>query len=323
MIEVSALPLLSTVQDLGRRGYWAQGLGTAGVMDGFSHRIANWLLGNEDNDATLEIPLTPARFEVVEDTALALCGAACAASIDGLPLPRFWAGTLKAGQTLTLGAMREGARVYLAMPGGIDVPEVLASRSTQLREGVGGFHGRVLKPGDRLSGRDPARRCSANLSFAGPRPPRDDAGAITLRVIASSETAQFDQASQDALFAEPYRITAQSNRQGYRLEGPELRRVADGELRSHGIAPGVVQVPSGGQPIIQLSDAATMGGYPKIACVIEADLWRIGQARPGDRLRFVPVEFSQMRRAEADFADELMKARHAIAQARTLQRSWS
>lgn len=148
MIEVLSLPPPATVQDLGRDGYWAQGLGRAGAMDPVSQRLANLLLGNDVTAATLEIPMTPGQLRFGARIGFALAGAACGARLDDRPLPRIFAGIAEAGQVLTLGPMQAGARVYLALPGGLGVPVVLGSRSTQLREGFGGFEGRPLMPGD-------------------------------------------------------------------------------------------------------------------------------------------------------------------------------
>lgn len=322
MIEVLSIPPLATVQDLGRRGFWAQGLGSAGAMDPLAHRLANLLLGNDEEASTLEIPLTPARFALAEDSAFALVGAACNATLDGVALPRVWAGRARAGQVLELGAMTQGARVYLGLPGGIDVPQVLGSRSTQLREGFGGFEGRVLAPGDILCAAAP-RSTTPALSHS--LPPLREAGSaeIVLRVLPSAETDEFSAASREAFVTEPYMITPASNRQGYRLEGPSLAREAAGELRSHGIAPGIVQVPGGGQPIIQLADSATMGGYPKIGCVIEPDLWRLGQARPGDRLRFRLADLAEARAAQTAEAEYLEALRRHLADLRDLQKGWT
>lgn len=322
MIEVLSIPPLATVQDLGRRGYWADGLATAGVMDVRAHCAANFLLGNTADAATLEIPLTPARFQIVEDGAIALAGAACDARLDGVALSRNWSGRVVKGQVLTLGAMTDGARVYLALPGGIDVPERLGSRSTQIREGFGGFSGRVLAAGDRLTGRSVAVSRVGVLCCVLPDVRDRASGDIVLRALPSAETAQFSATARAAFFSQAYRVTAQSNRQGCRLEGPELDRVTKGELRSHGIAPGIVQVPGGGQPIIQLADAATMGGYPKIACVIEEDLWKIGQARPGDRLRFEQVDLLTARDIAADTVLEMERLQQGLCHARALQEGW-
>ncbi len=302
MIEILAIPPLATVQDLGRDGHWFQGLGRAGAMDSLAHRAANLLLGNDEDAATLEIPLTPAKFRFHGRQAFALAGAPCGARLDGRALPRVWAGMAEDGQVLDLGGMSDGARVYLALRGGIDVPEILGSRSTQLREAFGGLEGRVLAPGDRLVplGNETPLLPGHGLSLGLPPLRREGDGAITLRALPSTEHDDFSPAAQQAFWSTPYTVTPQSNRQGYRLDGVELTRAEIGELRSHGIVPGIVQVPGGGQPIVQLADSATMGGYPKIAAVIAPDLWRIGQARPGDQLRFERVDLAEAEKADRE-----------------------
>lgn len=313
MIRVLAIPPSATVQDIGRDGHWFQGLGRAGAMDPVSHRIANLLLGNPELAATLEIPLTPARFRFETRQAFAIAGAVCGARLSGRALPRIYAGMARTGDTLELGPMRVGARLYLAVPGGIDVPAVLGSRSTQLREAFGGLEGRVLAAGDVLrpaTHADPALP-AAGLSLDLPafRLPAD--GTVDVRALASTEHDLFDEASRTAFWSEPYRVTRQTDRQGYRLAGPPLEFTARVALRSHGIVPGIVQVPGGGQPIIQLADSATMGGYPKIAAVIEPDLWRIAQARPGGLLRFRRVGLAEAAHATEEFDRVLSSAGEA------------
>lgn len=325
MIEVLAIPPLATVQDLGRDGHWFQGLGRAGAMDVLSHSAANFLLGNDETAATLEIPLTPARLRFHGRQAFALAGAPCNARLDGRALPRVWAGVAEDGQLLELGGMPTGSRVYLALAGGIDVPEVLGSRSTQLREAFGGLEGRVIAPGDRLRARSNDLPDFPEAGLSLDLPPLRQAGEnhITLRALASTEHDEFSADAQSAFWSTAYGVTPQSNRQGYRLEGEALTRVSRGELRSHGIVPGIVQVPGGGQPIIQLADSATMGGYPKIAAVITPDLWRIAQARPGDRLRFVRVDLAEAERAERE-AETLFKGwKSDIARVSRQMRSWA
>lgn len=315
MIRVTSLPPLATVQDLGRDGHWFQGLGRAGAMDLVSHRIANMLLGNAETAATVEIQLTPARFRFDARQAFAIAGAICGARLAGRPLPRIFAGSAKAGDELELGPIRAGARVYIAVPGGIDVPEVLGSRSTQLREAFGGLEGRVLAAGDLLkpiNQADPALpRDGISLDVPDFRLPRD--GTIHLRALQSTEHDSFDDRSREAFWSEPYLVTRQNDRQGHRLDGPPLTRASKGELRSHGIVPGIVQVPGGGQPIIQLADSATMGGYPKIAAIIEPDLWRIGQARPGDRVFFHEVGLDEAALASQKQEAAFTEAEQALA----------
>ncbi len=325
MIRVISIPPLATVQDLGRDGHWFEGLGRAGAMDPVSHRIANILLGNSTSAATVEIPLTPARFRFETTQAFAIAGAVCGAKLDGRKLPRVFAGMAKAGDELEFGPISAGARVYLALPGGIDVPTVLGSRSTQLREAFGGHEGRVLNPGDLLNPvthSDPALPPSGlSLDLPEFRLPKE--GEIHLRALPSTEHDTFDPDALQKFWSEPFDVTRQNDRQGHRLSGPELTRTSTGELRSHGIVPGIVQVPSGGQPIIQLADSATMGGYPKIAAVIEPDLWRMGQARPGDTICFHKVGFAEAARATDDQEAAFAQAKQALANVREPELSWA
>jgi biotin-dependent carboxylase-like uncharacterized protein len=325
MIEVVAIPPLATVQDLGRDGYWAQGLGRAGAMDTLAHSVANLLIGNTPNAATVEIPLSPAEFRFTADMAFSLVGAACDARLADRALPRAWAGIGRSGQVLKLGAITECARTYLALPGGIDVPEVLGSRSTQLREAFGGLEGRVLRAGDILRpiGGTEFDLPDAGFSCALPTLYSEADRVIKIRALASSEHDSFTDAARQAFWTTEYEVTTQSNRQGYRLAGEPLEREPGEELRSHGIGPGIVQVPGGGQPIIQLADSATMGGYPKIAAVIEPDLWRVGQARAGDRLRFVKVGLDEAARAADENDRWLWGLKSQISRTTVQLRSWS
>lgn len=327
MIEVQFIAPMATVQDLGRDGYWAQGLGRAGAMDALAHRVANCLLGNDEGAATLEIQMTPATFKFTERTAFALVGASCSAKLGERSLPRVWAGVAEAETTLTLGTMgtgdANGARTYLALKGGIDVPEVLGSRSTQLREAFGGFEGRMLKAGDQLRPRDRAAPPSPTPEISVSLPPLWDGAEITVRALPSAEHDSFDADARAAFWSEGYTVSAMSNRQGFRLDGPELSRSATAELRSHGIYPGIVQVPGNGQPIIQLADCATMGGYPKIAAVIEQDLWRIAQAKAGQLIRFQRVDLDGAADAAAQAQAEWSALSRDIEAAIEQQKGWA
>lgn len=325
MIRVLSLPPLATIQDLGRDGHWFEGLGRAGAMDPVSHRIANLLLGNDASAATLEIPLTPARFRFETRQAFAIAGAPCGARLNAEPLPRIFAGYATAGDMLDLGPICAGARVYLAVPGGMNVPKVLGSRSTQLREAFGGHKGRVLAADDvlkPLSQSDPVLPpVGLSLDLPEFRMPRD--GEIHLRALPSTEHDSFDAASRKAFWSMPYDVTRENDRQGHRLDGPVLTRESTEELRSHGIVPGIVQVPGGGRPIIQLSDSATMGGYPKIAAIIEPDLWRMGQARPGDRIQFHKCNLAEAARAAVEHEDAFAKISQGLATAHAQEMSWA
>lgn len=293
-------------------------------MDGLSHRIANLLLGNDESAATLEIPLVPARFRFHSETAFSIAGAVCGAQLDNRSLPAIWAGVAKAGQVLALRGISKGARIYFAVPGGIDVPLVLGSRSTQLREAFGGFEGRMLSTGDLLNCVNDTWDAlpSGGISIGSPPVKRDDDNEIELRVLPSAEYDNFTSESVDSFWSSTYRVSPTSNRQGYRLEGKELFWTSTVELRSHGIVPGIVQVPGNGQPIIQLADTATMGGYPAIGAIIEPDLWRIAQARPGEYLKFVRVDVDEAASAESEQQNVLNTLQSYLAETHELLRSW-
>uniref|UniRef100_UPI0005505265 5-oxoprolinase subunit C family protein n=1 Tax=Erwinia oleae TaxID=796334 RepID=UPI0005505265 len=214
--------------------------------------------------------------------------------LDGVELPAWWACNAREGQTLELHYPRSGARGYLCIAGGIDVPTVLGSRSTALRGGFGGLEGRTLRQGDVLKAGTSAVRSlpACGMGIEPPEQalhaafPRSDEGRVQVRAIPSGEYALFA-ADAKRFWQQPWKVSLQSNRTGYRLSGEPVLPAETVELRSYGLIPGIVQVPPAGEPIIQLSDANTAGGYPKIACVIEEDLWRLGQVQPGQSIQLV------------------------------------
>lgn len=315
MIEICQTLPLNTVQDLGRFGYRRYGIGTAGAMDRLALAAGNRALGNPPGAAGVEFQLFPVTIRFREDAAIALTGADCAATLDGKGIPPWWVLPVTAGQTLNLSAPVRGARTYLCVAGGVDVPEVLGSRSTQMRDAFGGLSGRQLSAGDILAvGQRTPFRFRDFFGF-GIEPPESaiepnlhDWAAdsdVVLRVILASEAPQFDDASLKAFKTAAWTVTAQSNRMGYRLAGPTLRRPDPTEMRSQAIVQGVVQVPPSGQPIVQLADGNSAGGYPKIAYVLQPDLWRLAQSTPGRRLRFVPVSLDDAGRARQQVSQYL------------------
>jgi biotin-dependent carboxylase-like uncharacterized protein len=301
MIEVLKTGALTTVQDLGRHGSLRYGVGTAGAMDPLALASANILLGNDDNAAAIEIQIFPFQVRFTADCAFALTGADCAARLDEQALLPWWVHRAREGQELTLGLPQGGAgtavrasRAYLALAGGVDVPEVLGSRSTQLRGAFGGHEGRALRPGDvlRAAAADPAA-CPVGFGVVPPALALklEVDGVSAVRVLAAAEYVRFSPKSQAAFWNSAWKITSHSDRYGYRLAGEALTLIEPIEMLSHGIVPGVIQVPPGGQPIIQMRDAQPSGGYPKIGTVIEADLWRLGQAPSGSSVRFIETDW--------------------------------
>jgi biotin-dependent carboxylase-like uncharacterized protein len=299
MIEVLTAGALTTVQDRGRHGCLRWGVGTAGAMDGVALAAGNILLGNDEGCAAVEVQIFPFHVRFTGDCTFALTGADCAAKLDGRPLMPWSAHRARAGQELRLDAPLPGAlrasRAYLCLPGGVDVPAVLNSRSTQLRGAFGGLDGRALRRGDSLRAAADAGDIAADLGLMPPElalPLRQD-GCPAVRVLPAAEYPCYTPASQERFWGSEWKITPQSDRYGYRLAGEALQPTAPLEMRSHGIVPGVIQVPPDGQPIVQMRDAQPTGGYPKIGTVIEADLWRLGQAPIGSRIRFVETTWEE------------------------------
>lgn len=327
MIEVLSNSALATIQDGGRHGYYRDGVSRSGAMDGVAVAVGNALLGNDRDAAGIEIPMLP--FSVRFDTGLdiALTGADCAARLDDVALQPDWAIRVHAGQVLKLSAPKGGCRAYLCVGGGVDVPTVLGSRSTQLREGFGGHEGRMLEKGDRIAA---LRKDSVlpeggmgAMPVAALLPDPGQGVNATVRVLPAAEYELFRPEAHDALWSRDWAVTPQSNRAGYRLAGPELQLTMPIELRSHGVVPGVIQVPPGGQPIIQLADAATMGGYPKIGTVVEADLWRLAQTRPGDKLNFQQVNYEEALAAQRELDSCLVSIEAMAARVRAAAKGWS
>ncbi|NBA97563.1 biotin-dependent carboxyltransferase family protein [Pseudomonas sp. R5(2019)] len=295
MIEIISATALATVQDLGRHGSLGYGVGTSGAMDNLSLILGNLLLGNDENAAAIEIPLFPFEVRFTEDCTFAVTGAACGARLDDVRLPPNWVAHARKGQVLKLTYPSAGSRAYLCLAGGVDVPEVLGSRSTQLRGEFGGWQGRALERGDVIPAARPGLDQPADFGLQTVM----TALALTvdglpaIRVLPAAEFECFSEQAQGEFFAGDWKITTQSNRYGYRMEGTPLLPREALEIRSHGIVPGVIQVPHGGQPIVQMRDAQPSGGYPKFAAVIEADLWRLGQAPIGSKVRFVQCSYDE------------------------------
>jgi KipI family sensor histidine kinase inhibitor len=290
-VEVLSPGLQTTVQDLGRAGHRHLGVGIAGALDPYSARIANRLVGNDEGAALLEVALQGPRLRLSRPARIAIAGAEIEAHADGVALPGWRPIDLPAGSELVLGACRRGARAYVAFAGGVHVPRVLGSAATDLRAGLGGVHGRALLAGDRLAlGEAAIGAVDAPWVapwWVDPSPDLDfRAAPVPIRVLPGHDAL----AAPGALDAHDYRVTAQSNRQGLRLQGPPLRVADPGERLSEPVAPGTVQLPPDGQPIVLLAEAQTIGGYPRIGHVIAADLPRLAQLRPGDSVRFGAVD---------------------------------
>lgn len=289
-VTVLAGGLQTSVQDAGRFGYRHLGVGISGALDTFSLHVGNALVNNPEHIAALEIALQGPRLRFAQATRIAITGADIEARVGGMAIPGWRPVDLPAGCELTLGACRRGARAYLALAGGIRVPDVLGSASTDLRAGFGGLDGRCLIAGDSLTlgSAAPVEVSEPTIAhwWLDPQPDLDFSGPAQIRVLPGRDVVE--PAGQFSI--DPFRVSAQSNRQGLRLQGSALT-IADARERiSEPVAPGTVQLPPDGQPIVLLAEAQTIGGYPCIGHVIRADMPRLAQLRPGDSLQFQPVD---------------------------------
>lgn len=273
---------LTTVQDLGRRGVAHLGVPRAGALDEPALRAANRLVGNEPGAAGLETTLGGVALRAVAAVLVAVTGAPSPVRVDGRPAAWGAPVLVPAGALLEVGAATAGVRGYLAVAGGIDVPPVLGSRSTDLLAGLGPA---PLAAGDRLPvGTPPPYRARPELVPL-PAPPAE----LVLRLRLGPRADWFTPEAVARLGRDRYLVSPTGNRVGLRTEGPPVARARDGELPSEGMVLGAVQIPPDGRPVVFLADHPTTGGYPVIGVVPAADLAAAAQARPGTPVRFVPL----------------------------------
>ena len=314
-IRVLSPGWLTSVQDSGRIGHAAIGVGRAGAMDDVALRLANALVGNAENAAALEITLRGPRLRFDSDALIALTGAVVDARCATQEIPLWRPVCVPAGAELDLGGMRRGARSYLAVAGGIDVASALGSRSTDINAALGPFSGRGLVAGDdleigktvdgklspsstALGGRSSGDRAghdgiaAANWSLD-PQPWFDARGDLPVALARGTHFECLSASSRRALFASEFRVGNESNRVGYRLESAKLKLEAPMELISEGVVPGTMQLPPNGIPIVLMAEAPTTGGYPRIGMVATVDLPRLAQRRPGDHVRFVETSLAE------------------------------
>lgn len=278
--------LFSTIQDAGRFSYQAFGFSPSGVLDYRAHKLANRLLGNEDNAAVLEMTLQGVALEAGKDTVISTSGAKALITIDDTPYDHGTAIKVMKGEKLKIGKCEDGSRTYLAVLGGFDVAEILGSRSTHTRSVIGGFKGRTLKSGDVLksAGGEFSDEFKRIKSFES-----DD----VIHIIPGQQYDYFEVEAQEKLFNSEYKITKDSDRMGIRLNGAELQTDAGHDVLSEPTQLGSIQVPKNGQPIILLNDRQTAGGYVRIATVALVDIPKLVQKSPGEKLRFKKIDVDE------------------------------
>ncbi len=313
MLIIEKPGLLTSIQDLGRCGFKKYGIITGGAMDPVSYRMANLLVQNEENEPTIEMTLYGPTIRFLENTIIALCGGNLSPSLNGRPMQMACPIHIQKGDVLTFGQPKTGCRAYLAIRGGIKIQKVMGSYSTYLRAQIGGFKGRSLQKGDQLE-YVPVNQESDVIStkwFASGMH-IESSGAKKVRVLKGRHFEEFTNRSIDTFSKESYTISPQSDRMGYRLDGTLLELSESKEIISEAVTFGTIQVPANGKPIILMADSQTIGGYPKIAEVISADLPVVAQAKPGDSLQFEFVTLDEAQRLYLDQEKEMKIIKRGI-----------
>ena len=292
-IKILDAGLLTTVQDLGRYGFQRYGVSASGVMDEYSAKIANKLVGNKVGEAVLETTLKGVQIEFLQNTAVAITGGNCDVTLNGTKIELWQSYLVNRGDILKMGICRSGLRNYLAFAGGIDVPIIMNSKSTNLKAKVGGFNGRKLMTGDVLSVGVGSLETPLTLNkHYIPTYSKD----IKVGVILGQQDDHFTEAGIKTFLNETYTVTQESDRMGIRLSsvsGATIEHKNGADIISDGITFGAIQVPGSGQPIVMMADRQTTGGYTKIGNVISSDLAKLAQATPGTKVKFVEYTLEQ------------------------------
>ena len=325
---VTRAGFLTSVQDLGRTGFRQFGASTSGALDSFGLRVANLLVENDEGAAGLEITFGGLQLQFTDERVVAWCGGEFDVQVGSTALPAGHAGLLSTGEQLKFGPPQIGCRCWLAISGGIDVPVVLGSRSTDLRANFGGFQRRALRDGDEL------RLCEFRGSSAFAKATADKQTDATerirswtaahdwvkpakpdpaLRFIRGVDWNRFNTSTLQRLTREAFTVSPDSDRMGVRLDGPELKRRDKADLISEAVSPGTIQVPPSGKPILLLGDCQTIGGYPKMAHVITVDLGIAAQLRAGDHVRFSEVSLADAHRLLLEREREFERFRVGIS----------
>lgn len=294
-IEVQHAGFYATVQDMGREEWLHMGVPRSGCADPLASRSANALVGNDLAEALMEFTMIGGKLAFHRDTRIAITGAFMHPHIDGTPVPQWQSLDVKKGQTLTMGAATVGMRTYVSVAGGLDIPKVLGSRSTYPKARLGGLEGRPLQAGDFLNIDKSTKTHSLPERHQAIRiGAQPDYGHVwKLRVIEGPQCDRFTDSGVTLFYGQEFTVSQQLDRMGIRLSGSPVSHTEGADILSEPILPGAVQIPGNGLPILMSVDAQTAGGYTKIAQVITADLWKLGQLRPGDMVQFEQVDLER------------------------------
>ncbi|KFM98538.1 biotin-dependent carboxyltransferase [Bacillus clarus] len=304
-VEILHAGMFTTIQDLGRYQYQQYGVPVSGAMDRVALRIINMLVGNEEDEAGLEITIMGPKMLIKKTTLLAIGGANIEPLLNGEPIPLWRPVLAEEGSMLCFGKLQFGCRAYVTFAGGIDIASSMGSKSTYVRAAIGGIEGRMLRKGDRFGIGTPSKfanhvinhliednRVKTKWAICHHVLPKYNRHPV-LRVITDFESDQFTEASLQSFFTKEYKVSSYADRMGYRLEGEVLKRMEEREILSSSVTCGTIQVPSGGHPIILMADRQTTGGYPRIGNVISVDLPILAQLKPGDYVAFEKISIEE------------------------------
>ncbi len=298
---VARAGFLTTIQDSGRPGYREAGVSLGGALDGHALQVANLIVGNHGSAAGLEITLDGFQIQFTDQRLVAWCGGAFDVGMGSISIPAGHRAVIGPGENLKFNHPRNGCRCWLAISGGIDVPIVLGSSSTDVRANFGGLDGRALRAGDELRlGNDTRPILTPHETISSWSGSHDWVNTArtdpVLRFVRGSGWDLFDKPAHRTFTSTAFGVSSGSDRMGVRLEGPNLKRHDNFDLISEAVAPGTIQIPPAGNPILLLGDCQTIGGYPKIAHVASVDLGIAAQLRTGDQVRFSEISLSEAHR---------------------------
>ncbi|WDV44233.1 biotin-dependent carboxyltransferase family protein [Clostridiaceae bacterium M8S5] len=290
-IMVLTQGFLTTIQDGGRIGFQQYGVPVSGVMDRYSYRIANILVGNDEEQAVLEITMLGPKLKFTSPEIIAITGGDLSPMINGKQIPMYRSVKVNKGDILAFGELKNGCRSYIAFTGGIDVPIVMGSRSTYLKGKIGGYRGRELNKGDIVDIINYDSEYKVRLLSKKHISIYEN--KIDIRVVLGPQNEYFTKHGIDTFLSDTYTITNECDRMGFRLDGAEIEHINGADIISDGIEFGAIQISGNGKPIIMMADRQTTGGYTKIANVISVDLPKIAQAKPGDKISFKVVSIKE------------------------------
>ena len=310
-VKVLTPGMLTTVQDMGRYGYQRFGIPVAGVMDEFSYKIANYLVGNGENEAVLEMTFIGSNLEFAQDMVIAITGAEIKAYINKVEIPIWQSIAVKKGDVLSFSGIKKGIRAYVAFGGELNVPVINGSKSTIIKSKLGGYDGRALKKGDELE------ILVSHYATAGKKLDEKYIPKINneekIRVLLGPQDDYFSEEGKNIFFGEKgYEVTAQSDRMGMRLSGEAVKHVEKADIISDGAVIGSIQIPADGMPIILMADRQTTGGYTKIGTVIKEDICKLAQMGQNSKIFFENIDINQAQEKYIEFYAKLEEIKNQI-----------